>query len=259
MAKEKKSTKTSKKTTKYTFDENKKIIKVEEDRKDPKGDAKKYRIGSICLWLLALAMEVVAILGLFDKIPTLGMDKVVFLILFIVLDLVFFIPGSLLWKKANHIDPMSEKNKTKFFLWNNLGTILSVLAFLPIIILVFTNKDLDGKQKGLVGTIAIIALLLAGLTSYDWNPVSAEQLAKAEKEADAVAVDRDKDGNAIVYWAPISGKKYHVKKDCGALKNAKKVTAGSVAKAYEKNLTDPCRRCIPEIKDTEDDHDHEEE
>ena len=30
----------------------------------------KYRIGSICLWLLALAMEVIAILGLFDKIPT---------------------------------------------------------------------------------------------------------------------------------------------------------------------------------------------
>jgi hypothetical protein len=56
-----------------------------------------------------------------------------------------------LWKKANHIDPASEKNKAKFWLWNNLGTILSVLAFLPIIILVFTNKDLDKKSKGLVG------------------------------------------------------------------------------------------------------------
>ncbi|MBQ2600179.1 hypothetical protein II582_02185 [bacterium] len=66
-----------------------------------------------------------------------------------------------MWKKANHIDPASEKNKAKFWLWNNLGTILSVVAFLPIIILVFTNKDLDKKSKSLVGGVAIAALVIA--------------------------------------------------------------------------------------------------
>ena len=231
----------------YTFDENRRIIKVKE-RENPKGDAKKYRIGAVCLWLLALVMEVIAILGLFGKIPTLGLDKVVFLIIFIVLDLVFFIPGSLLWKKANHIDPMSEKNKTKFWLWNNLGTILSVLAFLPIIILVFTNKDLDGKQKGIVGVIAILALLIAGISSYDFNPVSSEQLAKAEKEVTAATGGLDR-----VYWGKYS-KKYHVDPDCPAFSQSKEVYEGTVAQAYEKKLTDPCRRCIPELDDN-----HEEE
>jgi hypothetical protein len=49
-----------------------------------------------------------------------------------------------------------------------------VIAFLPIIILIFTDKDLDKKSKGIVGTIAIVALAIAGLSSYDWNPVSME-------------------------------------------------------------------------------------
>jgi hypothetical protein len=40
--------------------------------------------------------------------------------------------------------------------------------------LIFTDKDLDKKSKGIVGTVAIVALAIAGLTSYDWNPVSME-------------------------------------------------------------------------------------
>ena len=37
-----------------------------------------------------------------------------------------------------------------------------------------TDKDLDKRSKGLVGGIAIVALAIAGLASYDWNPVSME-------------------------------------------------------------------------------------
>ena len=237
----------SKDTDDYTLDENRRIVKVEE-RKDPKGDAKKYRIGAIVCWILAIVMEVIAILRLTGKIDLFAsMSIMAFLILFIVLDLVFFIPGSLLWKKANHVDPMSEKDKTKFWIWNNLGTILSVLAFLPIIIFVFTNKDLDGKQKGIVGAVAIVALLAAGITSYDFNPVSAEQLARAEKEVEAVGT-KDEDGKYKVYWAEHS-KKYHVDPDCPAFSRSEKVYKGTVAQAYERNLTDPCRRCIPELED----------
>jgi hypothetical protein len=40
--------------------------------------------------------------------------------------------------------------------------------------LIFTDKELDKKSKGIVGTVAIIALAIAGLASYDWNPVSME-------------------------------------------------------------------------------------
>lgn len=123
------------------------IIKLE-DKGDGKKRAKTRRIIAIILWVIAIAFEVVGILRLTDKINLFAnMDKTTFLIICIVLDLVFFVPGSLLWKKANHIDPISEKNKTTFWIWNNLGTILSVLAFLPIIIFVLLNKDLDKKSK----------------------------------------------------------------------------------------------------------------
>jgi hypothetical protein len=36
-----------------------------------------------------------------------------------------------------------------------------VIAFLPLIILVFTDKDLDKRSKKLVGGIAIAALVVA--------------------------------------------------------------------------------------------------
>jgi hypothetical protein len=76
---------------------------------------------AILFWLIAIAFEVIGILKLTDVINWFsGLDITYFLLICLGLDLLFFIPGSLLWKKANHIDPASEKNKTKFWLWNNL-------------------------------------------------------------------------------------------------------------------------------------------
>ena len=248
MAKEKKIVKVEKteKSGSYGLDENRRIVKVE-SKGDSKKRAKTKRILAIVLWLLAITCEVFGILRLTDKITWL--DKVPFVIGAIVLDLAFFIPGSLLWKKANHIDPISEKNKVGFWCWNNLGTLLSVLAFLPIIIFVLTNKDLDKKDKTIVTAVAAVALLVAGISSYDFNPVSSEQLEKAQKEVIAeVGVDK-------VYWAP-TGKKYHVDPDCPAFSQSETVYEGTVADAYERGLTDPCRRCIHEL---EEDHDHEED
>ena len=63
------------------------------------------------------------------------------LIVFIALDLIFVVIGSLLWKKANRLNPASEKNGFKFFVQNQLGLIIAVIAFLPIVIMVFTNKN----------------------------------------------------------------------------------------------------------------------
>ena len=230
----------------YGIDKNRKIVKLK-DKGDPKPRATKRRIAAVILWLLAICFEVIGILRLVDTINLLpNISTTAFVIIAIILDLICFVPASLLWKQANHIDPASEKNKTKFWIQNNLGVILSVLAFLPIIIFVLTNKDLDKKDKTIITIIAVVALAIAGLTGYDWNPISQEQLNKAEAEVNAVS----KDG--FVYWAPISGKKYHVDKDCPALKNAKEVNKGTVRQAFEKMLTDPCRRCIPEL----DNHEH---
>ena len=244
-------TKESEKTTeKFGKDSHGKIIKLE-DKGDSKKRATTRRVLAVILWLIAIFFEVVGILRLNGNIEWFSnLDVTTFLIICIVLDLVFFIPGSLLWKKANHIDPASEKNKTKFWIINNLGTILSVIAFLPIIIVVLTNKDLDKKSKTIVTVIAALALVIAGVSSYDFNPVSSEQLNRAEQEVLNVS------GGNTVYWAPHS-KKYHVDPDCPAFSQSETVYEGTVKQAYERGLTEPCRRCIPELED--EDHNHEEE
>lgn len=246
MAKEKKYVKVKSEKAEsnevYGKDEHGKIIKIEQTG-DPKKRATCRRIRAIVCWVLAIACEVIAILRLTDVISWFSnwLTIEAFLIIFILLDLIFVIIGSQLWKKANHIDPASEKNRTKFWLRNNLWTVLSVIAFLPIILLVFFNKDLDKKSKGLVGGIAIAALAIAGLTSYDWNPVSMEWLEQAQKEVLQVSP------SGTVYRAEHS-KKYHVDKDCPAFSNSEVVYEGTVADAFERGLTDPCRRCIPEYK-----------
>ena len=244
-------TKESEKTSeKYGKDSHGKIVKLE-DKGDSKKRATTRRILAIILWLIAIFFEVVGILRLNGNIEWFSnLDVTTFLIICIVLDLAFFIPGSLLWKKANHIDPASEKNKTKFWIINNLGTILSVIAFLPIIIVVLTNKDLDKKSKTIVTVVAALALIIAGVSSYDFNPVSQEQLDRAEQEVLNVS------GGNTVYWAPHS-KKYHVDPDCPAFSQSETVYEGTVKQAYERGLTEPCRRCIPELED--EDHNHEEE
>ena len=225
---------------KYGKDKNGKIIKLE-DKGNPEKRANQKRAIAVILWIIAIFFEVIGILRLNGNInlfPTLSTTA--FLIICIILDLAFFIPGSLFWKKANHIDPASEKNKTKFWIINNLGTILSVLAFLPLIIVVLLNKDLDKKDKAIVSVVAIIALLIAGISSYDFNPVSSEQLKQAEAEVMNVSE------SGLVYWAPHS-KKYHVDPDCPAFSQSETVYEGTVKQAFEHNLTDPCRRCIPEL------------
>ena len=249
MAKEKKYVKVESERAEdnevYGKDRHGKIVKIEQTG-DPKKRATTRRIRAIVCWVVAIAFEVIGILQLTNVINWFsGLELSTFLIICIVLDLIFVIIGSLLWKKANHIDPISEENKTKFWLWNNLWVILSVIAFLPLIILVFTDKDLDKKSKKLVGLIAIAALAIAGLTSYDYNPVSSEQLERAEKEVLQVSP------SGTVYWATYS-KKYHVDKDCPAFSNSETVYEGTVRDAYERWLTDPCRRCIPEYHEDED-------
>ena len=249
MAKEKKYVKVESEKSEsnevYGKDNHGKIIKIEQTG-DPKKRATCKRVWAIVCWVIAIAFEVIGILRLTDVINWFsGLNVTTFLIICIVLDLIFVVIGSLLWKKANHIDPASEKNKLKFWLWNNLGTIISIIAFLPLIIFVFSDKKLDKKSKGIIGGIAIVALAIAWLASYDRNPVSMEWLERAEKEVLQVSP------SWTVYWATYS-KKYHVDKDCPAFSNSETVYEGTVRDAYERWLTDPCRRCIPEYHEDED-------
>ena len=239
---------TSEKKENLSINSEGQIVNVKES---DKSTAKTKRIGAVALWVLAIACEVVAILEVINKITLSKLSQTAWLIIFIVLDLVFVVIGSQLWKKANHIDPASEKNKTKFWLWNNLGSIVSVVAFLPLIIFVLTDKNMDKKNKTIVTVVAAIALVIAGLSSYDWNPVSSEQLEAARQEILANGnYDVDENGNPVVYWLANS-RKYHINANCSAINRSNTtdtIYQGTIDAAYEKGLTEPCRICIKAIE-----------
>ena len=198
----------------------------------PVGNATGLRVGAIILWVVAFIFEILAYLVVIGKINLTFLPQLWQLIIFLVLDLACVIVGSQLWKKANHIKPASEANKVKFWLWNNMGVIVCVICFLPIIILMLANKDLDKKTKVIAVVVAIIALLIGGVASYDFNPVSQEQLEAAETAL----------GDETVYWAPF-GKVYHTHEDCGALNNTETLTAGTVDQAIAANRTRLCSFC----------------
>ncbi|MBN2612875.1 MAG: hypothetical protein JXB00_15065 [Bacteroidales bacterium] len=202
---------------------------------ESKSKAKTLRLIAIASWLIAIGIEVVAILQL--RKPEVNTTL---LIILIAGALIFAVIGSLLWKKANRLDPASEKDKVKFFIQNQLGLIMSIIAFLPLVILIFTNKNMSGKQKGLIGTIAIAALVIAGIFGIDFNPPSIEQYTEQTEEVKAL-----NDGVNHVYWTK-SGKSYHLYPDCSYINTDRttEIFEGTVAQARElKNITDLCDRC----------------
>ena len=206
---------------------------------ESKGKAKSSRLLAIISWIVAIGFEVGAILFL-KKTPI----NTTWLIVLIVADLIFAVIGNLLWKKANRFDPASEKDKFKFFVQNQLGAIIAVIAFLPLVILIFTNKDLKGKQKGLVGAIAVVALLIAGVTGIDFNPPSQEQYAAQTQKVEELT------GANLVYWTK-SGTHYHLYSDCPYIntKKTNEIFEGTVAKARElKNITEICSFCENRVK-----------
>lgn len=197
----------------------------------PVGNATGLRIGAVALWVVAVALEVVAYLMLIGTINLTFMSTLTQIIIALVLDLVCVIIGSQLWKKANHIKPASEKNKLLFWLWNNMGLIVCTIAFLPFVILALTNKDADKKTKTIASVVAVIALLIGGVASYDFNPVSEEQ-----QQAAIEAISTD------VFWSPF-GKVYHTHEDCQALNQSDSLTYGTVEQAIAENRTRLCSFC----------------
>lgn len=197
----------------------------------PVGNSTGLRIGAVVLWVAAFGLEVLAILILNGTINWTFMPSMWQMIAALALDLICVIIGSQLWKKANRIKPASKKNKLKFWLWNNMGVIVCAFAFIPFVILALTDKKADKKTKTIATVVAVIALLIGGLTSYDWNPVSQEDL-----EAASAAITDD------VYWSTF-GKVYHTHDDCQALNRSDTLTYGTVEQAVAANRTRLCAFC----------------
>ena len=206
--------------------------------------AKGFRIGAWVLWLLGIAFEALAILIL-NKTMYVPPEKfTMFFYGALAVDLLAVVIASQLWKKANHIDPASEANKAKFVLHNNLGVIMSIIAFLPVLILLLTNKDLDKKTKKIASIVAAAALVIASLASVDYHPVSQEQLAEAKEDVVQNAFD-----GSTVYWTQF-GKSYHYDPNCHTIRNSKNVYYGTIDEAFEAKRADPCDFCVKEEQES---------
>ena len=209
--------------------------KVFEASIESKAKAKKLRIFAFIAWILAMAGQVYAILKLISN------ETMVWLIVVIAVILALAITGSLLWKKANRLDPI-KKDKAKFFIQNQLGAIMGMLAFLPLVILIFMNKNIDGKTKGIAGAVAIVAMLAAGITGVDFNPPSVEQYTKEINEQTSTIKKLNLD-NDNVYWTS-AGNKYHIFEDCQHIRGRKTVTNGTVKESWEqKGISELCKTC----------------
>lgn len=202
---------------------------------EAKGKAKQLRIFAFVAWLLAMAGQVYAIFNLISD------ETLTWLIVAIVIILALAITGSTLWKKANRLDPAFEEDTTRFFVQNQLGAIMGVLAFLPLVIMILTNKNISGKTKGIAGAIAGIAMLAAGITGADFNPPSiekySEEINKQTEEARNLSIDTDN-----VYWSK-AGNKYHAFNDCHYIKG-KALSNGSIKESWEqKGISELCKVC----------------
>ncbi|HKP33411.1 MAG TPA: hypothetical protein VJT70_01360 [Sphingomicrobium sp.] len=233
-----------------------------------KSSATRLRIFAAIAWAIAIGGEIFGIVLLrqhkFDQ------GNLPLLIGILVGIAVFAIAGSLMWKAANRHDPASKSEPVKFFIQNQLGAIVTVLAFLPLIVLIFMDKDMDPKNKKIAGGIGVVLAAAATLIGIDFNPPSTEQYTQDMNECaaqikanqpttacspevaeqakdiarDSKAVTDATNGQDVVYWiAPENGAKksatphvFHLCQGVSPLRG-KAVNRGSVTEAYAENAT----------------------
>ena len=236
--------------------------------------AKRMRIFAVIAWVIAIGTEIAGIVMLrqhkFDH------GNLPLLIGLLVVIAVFAIAGSLMWKAANKQDPARASDKARFFFQNQLGAIITVIAFLPLLALIFLDKDMDPKNKKIAGGVGAVLAVLATLMGVSFKPPSVEQytqdmnscaaqikakqptsacspevaaqaqeIAKdSQAVADATKTAANPAGQDVVYWiAPENGAKtsstphvFHLCEGVSPLRG-KTVNRGSVTSAYAENAS----------------------
>lgn len=209
---------------------------------EAKQKALRFRIIAIVLWVVAIGLQAYGIFGLLlnpgilttttsidangvltttpDAFPTWAF--VVLIVLLVVIGVLTVI-GSQLWKRAQAIDPPSRKNPVAFFLKSQLGAIIPLIAFLPIIILILTNKNMTAQQKGWAGGVGAVVAIAAIALGINYQPPSVEQYT-ADRQAVIQLLGEDR-----VYWSQ-GGSVYHV---CGTVSDLANstVVSGTTAEA----------------------------
>ncbi len=239
-----------------------------------KSSATKLRLFAAIAWIIAIGTEIAGVVMLrqhkFDH------GNLPLLIGLLVVIAIFAIAGSLMWKQANKHDPARKGDAARFFFQNQLGAIITVIAFLPLIVLIFMDKDMDPKNKKIAGGIGVVLAAGATLIGIDFNPPSVEQYTQdmnkcaaeiksgqptkdcspeVAEQAKAIAADSatvaeatksaaNPNGLDTVYWiAPENGAKksatphvFHICQNVSPLRG-KTVNNGSVTQAYSENAT----------------------
>ena len=234
---------------------------------DQKGKAKKLRIFAGLSWLVAIGTEIAGIVLILKN--KFDQGNMALLIGLLVVIAIFAIAGSLMWKRANKHDPASREDKVRFFIQNQLGAIITLIAFLPLLAMIFLDKDMDPKTKKVAGAIgAVLALVATFVFGADYSPPSTEQYTqdmnacaaqiKAKEPTtacspevaaqaqnivdDSEAVAAATGGRDVVYWiAPKGGAEksssklvFHLCPEVSTLRG-KTVNSGSVTEAYAQN------------------------
>ena len=239
-----------------------------------KSSAARLRLFAALAWIVAIGGEIAGIVMLrahkFDH-GNLGL-----LIGLLVGIAIFAIAGSMMWKAANKHDPARESDGARFFFQNQLGAIITLVAFLPLLVLIFMDKDMDPKNKKVAGVVGAALAVVATLIGVSWKPPSVEQYTQdmnacaaqikagqpttacspevasqaqdiardSSAVADATKSAANPNGQDVVYWiAPEEGRTKsstpHVFHLCEAVSplRGKTVNHGSVTQAYAENAT----------------------
>ncbi|WEK59632.1 MAG: hypothetical protein P0Y60_09580 [Candidatus Microbacterium colombiense] len=202
------------------------------------------------LWAVAIAAEAVAIFWLLRQRVFVGEDGVlernpdtgllqeqgveaqfpqwafITLLVLLVVIAALSITGSFLWKKANRLDPARKSDTVRFFVQNQLGAIIAIVAFLPLIILIFLNKDMSKGQKTTAGIVGIALAVLAAVLGTSFNPPSVEQYT-ADQSAVIQLLGQDE-----VVWVD-GGAVYHVCDEVSAIQTGSEIRTGTTAEAVE--------------------------
>ncbi|MCA0434580.1 MAG: hypothetical protein LCH46_15125 [Proteobacteria bacterium] len=248
------------------------VTKAWQATQGQKSSAGRLRIFALISWAIAIGGEIAGIYLLrqhkFDE------GNLPLLIGILVGIAIFAIAGSMMWKAANKHDPASRAQPFKFFVQNQLGAIITLIAFLPLIVLILMDKDMDPKNKQIAGGIGAVLAVLATLMGVNFAPPSVEQYTEdmnacaaqiksgqpttaCSPEVAAQAQDIARDSGAVadatksaanpngldvVYWiAPEPGQKksstphvFHLCEGVSPL-NGKTVNHGTVTEAYAEN------------------------
>jgi len=208
---------------------------------EAKSAAGTLRVWAWVSWLVAIALEGIAIWWLMSP-DTFFIDldfNVWILVGALVVIAILAILGSQLWKRANQHDPASRKDAFKFFVQNQLGAIVTLIAFLPLIVIILANKDMSGRDKTIAGAVGGVLMVVAVLLGISWNPPSVEEntenLAQYPVESERIIALTGQDQ---VFWV-LNGSVYHLcaeADDVNIESEDGQIYAGTVAQARAEGM-----------------------